>query len=868
MKNTEFDKIIPVDIKDEMKNCYIDYAMSVIVARALPDVRDGLKPVHRRILYAMDELNLSPDKQYRKSARIVGDTMGKYHPHGDASIYDAMVRLAQNFNTRYPLVDGHGNFGNVDGDSAAAMRYTEARMSKLTMYMLSDIDKETVDFRPNFDESIEEPTVLPARYPNLLVNGSSGIAVGMATNIPPHNMGEVIDAVIKIIDNYTGDNETNEKKETEIEDLMEIVVGPDFPTGGQILGRYGIEQAYRTGKGKVKIRAKTEIEEMSAGKTAIIITEIPYQVNKSKLIEKIAELVKLKKVDGITGIRDESDRDGMRIVIELRRDVNANIILNQLYKFSQLQDTFSINMLALINGEPHVFNLKEMLEAYLDHQKQVITRRTEFELDKAQARAHIIEGFLIVLGADKIDLVINLIRNSKTVAEAKEKLMEKIGLSEIQAQAIMDMRLRVLTGLEHDKLTQEFNELRDKIAYLKSLLEHEDQLLKVIKEELIVVREKFTDPRRSELSLLDDEIDIEDLIDEEEVVVTITHFGYIKRIPLVTYKEQKRGGRGVIGVNTIEEDFIEKLFTTSNLDFIMFFTNKGRAYKIKAYKIPEASRTARGLAIVNLLHLNVDEKISAVFPVKQNEHERYLTMITKKGLIKKTNITAFNNIKKGGIIALTMQDADELVGVYETTDQDKIIIATKKGLGIMFEGKNIRPTGRTAKGVRAINLSKEDYVISATIPKEGEQILIATKNGIGKRTRIDEFKSQRRGGKGLIIYKVDDKTGDVVAITSVSDSNGLLMITSEGVIIRIKVSQISSLGRYAKGVKLINLTDGIHVVCMEKVAEFIEEPEELEELEELQEEVIEKLPNEILDNITNELIEAEIVVEVLEPPKE
>lgn len=834
----EFDKIVPVDIKDEMKNCYIDYAMSVIISRALPDVRDGLKPVHRRILYAMDELNLSPDKQYRKSARIVGDTMGKYHPHGDASIYDAMVRLAQDFSTRYPLVDGHGNFGNIDGDSAAAMRYTEARMSKLTMHMLNDIDKETVDFRPNFDESIEEPTVLPARYPNLLVNGSSGIAVGMATNIPPHNMGEVIDAVIRIIDNYVGNNAEHELRETEISELMEIITGPDFPTGGQILGKYGIEQAYRTGKGKLKIRAKAEIEEAHAGKSAIIVTEIPYQVNKSKLIEKIAELVKLKKIEGITGIRDESDRDGMRIVIELRRDINPNVVLNQLYKYSQLQDTFSINMLALTNGEPYVFNLKEMLMAYLEHQKQVITRRTEFELNKAEARAHIIDGLLIAL--NKIDIIIDLIKNSKTVAQAKEKLINEINLTDIQAQAIVDMRLKSLTGLEYEKLEQEFQELKEKIAYLKSLLENENMLLQVIKDELFVIREKFFDPRRSEITPLDDEIDIEDLIEEEEVVVTITHFGYIKRIPLVTYKEQKRGGRGVIGVNTIEEDFIEKLFTTSNLDFIMFFTNKGRAYKIKAYKIPSAGRTARGLAIVNLLELDADEKISAVFPVKENENECYLTMVTKKGLIKKTNINAFNKIKRGGIIALTMQDGDELIGVYETTDQDKIIIATKKGLGIMFEGKNIRPTGRTARGVRAINLSTDDFVISATIPKEGEQILIATKNGIGKRTRIDELKSQRRGGKGLIIYKVDDKTGDVVAITSVSNSQGLLMITSEGIIIRIKVNQISTLGRYAKGVKLINLNEGIHVVCVEKVSEFSEEVEE-----ELQQEIPDNIPHEL-----------------------
>ncbi len=862
MDNNSFDKIIPIDIQEEMKTSYIDYAMSVIVSRALPDIRDGLKPVHRRILYSMDELNLAPDKAYRKSARIVGDTMGKYHPHGDSSIYDAMVRLAQDFSTRYPLVDGHGNFGNIDGDSAAAMRYTEARMSKLTMYMLADTEKETVDFRPNFDESMQEPTVLPARYPNLLVNGSSGIAVGMATNIPPHNMGEVIDGVIKLIDNYTANNDEQEKRTTDISELLEIIPGPDFPTGGVIQGRYGIEQAYRTGKGKVKVKAKAEIEEMAGGKSAIIVTEIPYQVNKSKLIEKIAELVKLKKIEGITDLRDESDRDGMRVVIELRRDANSGVVLNQLYKYTQLQDTFSINMLALIDNEPKIFNLIEMLDSYLNHQKDVVTRRTQFDLKKAETRAHIVEGLL--KARDKIELITELIRNSKNVQEAKEKLQQAINITEAQSQAIVDMRLRSLTSLEREKLDAEYAELTNKIDYFKSILDDEMNLFKVIKDEILEIRSKFADIRRSEISHLDDEIDIEDLIDEEEVVVTMTHLGYIKRIPLDTYKQQKRGGKGVIGVNTIEEDFIEKLFTTSNLDNLMFFTNKGKAYKIKAYRIPEAGRTARGMAIINLLELDNGESISAVFPVKDNEHQRYLTMVTKNGLIKKTNIDAFNNIRKGGIIALNLIEGDELVGVYETTDEDDILIATKKGQGIMFEGTNVRPMGRSAKGVKAINLSDGDYVISATVPKEGEQILIATQHGIGKRTKIEDFRAQKRGGKGLKIYKVDDKTGDVVAITSVHEDQGLLMITSEGIIIRIKVNQVSSLSRYAKGVKLINLKEGVHVVCMEKVAEEHISEEELEELEELQEEILEKLPEEILEELPDENLGEELTIEILD----
>ncbi|MDA3730945.1 DNA gyrase subunit A [Niameybacter massiliensis] len=815
--NESYDKIISVDIEQEMKKSYIDYAMSVIVSRALPDVRDGLKPVHRRILYAMDELNLGPDKQYRKSARIVGDTMGKYHPHGDSSIYDAMVRMAQDFSIRYPLVDGHGNFGNIDGDSAAAMRYTEARMSKITMSMLADIEKETVDYRPNFDESLKEPVVLPARFPNLLVNGSSGIAVGMATNIPPHNLSEVVDGVVKMINNYMGLNEENEVRETEVEELMEIIKGPDFPTGATIQGRYGIDQAYRTGKGKVKVKATAEIEEMHGGKSRILITEIPYMVNKAKLIEKIAELVKIKKIDGITDLRDESDRNGMTIVIELRRDVNPSVILNQLYKYTQLQDTFSINMLALVNDKPKVLNLKQMLEEYLKHQKNVVTRRTQYDLKKAEDRAHIVEGLRKAL--DKIDLITQLIRSSKTVQEAKERIMEEIVLTEIQAQAIVDMRLRALTGLEREKLEQEYEDLLGKIAYYKEILGNEYRLYEVIKEEIEEIRNKYADARRTDITASDDDFDIEDLIDEEQVIVTMTHLGYIKRIPLDTYKQQNRGGKGIIGVNTIENDFIEQLFVTSNLDEIMFFTNKGKAYKIKAYRIPEAGRTARGMAIINLLQLDKDEKISAVFPVQKKQDNVFLTMITKKGQIKKTDLDAFKNIRKGGIIALTLAEDDELMGVYETTPENTILVCTKQGKGIMFEGTDVRPMGRTARGVRAINLAEDDEVIGATVPKDGEQILVASENGLGKRTKVEEFRAQKRGGKGLKVYNITDKSGCVVGITSVKEDEELLLINSLGVIIRINVSQISSVGRYAQGVKLINLDEGVQVVCLTKIKE-------------------------------------------------
>lgn len=834
----KLDRIIPIDIQEEMKKSYIDYAMSVIVSRALPDVRDGLKPVHRRILYAMSELNLGPDKSYRKSARIVGDTMGKYHPHGDSSIYDAMVRMAQDFSIRYPLVDGHGNFGSVDGDSAAAMRYTEARLSKISMSMLADIEKNTVDYRPNFDESLSEPVVLPAHFPNLLVNGSSGIAVGMATNIPPHNLGEVIDGVLYMIDNYTAQNEEQEQRETSIDELINIIKGPDFPTGATIYGRYGIDSAYRTGRGIIKVKAQAEIEEMKNGRQRIVVTEIPYQVNKAKLIEKIADLVKLKKIEGISDLRDESDRTGMHIVIELKRDANANVVLNQLYKYTQMQESFGVNMLALVNNEPKTLNLKQILEHYLDHQKDIVTRRTQFDLDKAQKRAHILEGLRKAL--DRIDLVISLIRSSANTQEAKVKLMENINLSEEQAQAIVDMRLRALTGLEREKIDQEYAELMEKIKYLQSILNSEYMLYSVIKEELIEVKNKYNDERRTDIVQDDGDYDIEDLIEEQMDVITITHLGYIKRMPLDMYKQQNRGGRGVIGINTIEDDFIENLFVTSSHNYIMFFTNKGKAYRIKAYQISESGRTARGVAIVNLLELDKDEKVSAVFPIKEYEESLFLTMITKKGMIKKTSLQDFQNIRKGGLIALSLREDDELMGVYVTNDTDHVLIGTRSGKGIMFATSEVRPMGRTAMGVRSIRL-KNDEVIGATVPKPGEQILIATEKGLGKRTSVDEFRAQKRGGMGLKIATITERTGNIIGVTSVSEEEELLLITSEGVIIRINVSQISSLGRYAQGVKLINVNEGVQVVCIAKVAPDIDdedstEDQEKEETEEVTEE--------------------------------
>ena len=816
------DRIITVDIKKEMKTSYIDYAMSVIVSRALPDVRDGLKPVHRRILYAMSELNLGSSKAYRKSARIVGDTMGKYHPHGDLSIYDAMVRMAQDFSIRYPLVDGHGNFGSIDGDRAAAMRYTEARLAKISMSMLADIEKETVDFRPNFDESLNEPEVLPAHFPNLLVNGSSGIAVGMATNIPPHNLGEVIDAVILMLDNYTANNEENEQRETSIDDLVKIIKGPDFPTGATIHGLHGIDKAYRTGRGKLKVKATAEIDEMKNGKPRIIVTEIPYQVNKARLIEKIADHVKDKKIEGITDLRDESDRVGMRIVIELRRDANPNIILNQLYKYTQMQETFGVNLLALVNNEPKTLNLKQILEHYIEHQKEIVTRRTQFDLNRAQRRAHILEGLRKAL--DQIELVIKLIRASSNTQEAKLKLIENIDLSDEQAQAIVDMRLRALTGLEREKIDKEYGELVELVAYLRSILEDEYVLYNVIKDEIAEVRRKYADERRTGIVQDDGDYDIEDLIEEQTDVITITHFGYIKRMALDMYKQQHRGGRGILGLNTIEDDFIENLFVTSSHNYIMFFTNKGKAYRIKAYEIGESSRTARGTAIVNLLELDKDEWVSAVFPIRDYDEELFLTMVTKNGMIKKTNLAAFQNIRKGGLIAVGLRDEDELMGVYVTKDTDNILLGTRAGKGIMFATSEVRPMGRTAMGVRSIRLI-DDEVVGATVPKEGEQILVATEKGLGKRTLVEEFRAQRRGGMGLKIATLTERTGEIVGVTSVSEEEELLLITSEGVIIRIDVAQISTLGRYAQGVKLVNVNEGVQVVCIAKVAKDLEDDE-------------------------------------------
>ena len=835
MENNEgniVDNIIGVDIEKEMKTSYIDYAMSVIVSRALPDVRDGLKPVHRRILYSMNELNLGSSKSYRKSARIVGDTMGKYHPHGDSSIYDAMVRMAQDFSIRYPLVDGHGNFGSIDGDGAAAMRYTEARLAKISMSMLEDIEKDTVDFVPNFDESLKEPEVLPAHFPNLLVNGSAGIAVGMATNIPPHNLNEVIDGVVLMIDNYTALNEEKEERETSIDELVKIIKGPDFPTGATIHGLRGIDKAYRTGRGKIRVRATAEIEEMANGKSRIIVSEIPYQVNKSKLIQRIADHVKEKTIEGITDIRDESDRTGMRIVIELRRDVNANVILNQLYKYTQMQETFGVNMLALVDKEPRTLNLKEILEHYIDHQKDIVTRRTQFELNKAENRAHILEGLRKAL--DEIDLVIKLIRSSANTQEAKEKLMENIDLSDAQAQAIVDMRLRALTGLEREKIENEYADLMELVKYLRSILEDEYILYGVIKEEILEVKDRYGDERRTGIVQDEGDYDIEDLIEEQIDVITITHFGYIKRMALDMYKQQHRGGRGIIGINTIEDDYIEELFVTSSHNYIMFFTNMGKAYRIKAFEIGESSRTSRGTAIINLLELDKGEKVTAVFPIKEYDEDLYLTMVTKKGMIKKTELAAYENIRKGGLIAVGLREDDELMGVYVTKDTDHILIGTRKGQAIRFETSEVRPMGRTAMGVRSIRL-QDDEVVGATVPKDNEQILVATERGLGKRTEIQEFRPQRRGGMGLRIANLTERTGEVVGLTSVKEEEELLLITSEGVIIRIDVSQISTLGRYAQGVKLVNVEEGVQVVCIAKVKEDLLEYEN-EEINEVVEE--------------------------------
>jgi DNA gyrase subunit A len=790
--------------------------MSVIASRALPDVRDGLKPVQRRILYSMSELNLSPDKPYRKSARIVGDTMGKYHPHGDSSIYDAMVRMAQDFSTRYMLVDGHGNFGSVDGDSAAAMRYTEAKLSKISMELLADIDKDTVDYVPNFDESLKQPSVLPSRYPNLLVNGASGIAVGMATNIPPHNLNEIIDAVVKIIDNVIF-----EDRETDIEELIDIVKGPDFPTYGKILGKSGIQQAYRTGRGKVKVRATTDIEVMSGNKQRIVVTELPYQVNKSRLIENIANLVKDKKIEGISDLRDESDRKGMRIVIELKRDSNANVILNQLYKHTQLQDTFGINMLALVKNEPKVLNLKQVLNNYLEHQKEVVTRRTKYELKKAEDRAHILEGLLKAL--DIIDEVIKTIRASKSTPEAKINLIEQFAFSQVQAQAIVDMRLRALTGLEREKLDKEHRELLERIKELKSILGDEKILHQVIKEEILIIREKFGDPRRTEITFDDTEITMEDLIKKESTTITMTHLGYIKRMPVTTYKSQNRGGKGIKGIETRGEDFVKNIFITSTHHYLLFFTNKGKVYRLKAYEIPESSRTSRGTAIVNLLQLDPQEKITAVIPLREYQEDIYLVMATKQGIVKKSSIMEYTNIRISGLQAIVLKDDDDLIEVKLTDNNQEIILGTRYGQCIRFDEKDVRFTGRTTMGVRGMNLNPGDEVIGMQLVSQGTDILVVAENGLGKRTSMKEFSTQRRGGKGVKFYKITAKTGNVIGIKAVNDENELILITTEGIVIRLRVKEISRYGRVTSGVKLMNIEEDIRIASIARIKEIIEE---------------------------------------------
>ena len=829
-----FDKISEVGLKKTMERSYIDYAMSVIAARALPDVRDGLKPVQRRILHSMIELNNGPDKPHRKCARIVGDTMGKYHPHGDSSIYDALVKLAQDWNTRYPLVDGHGNFGSEDGDGAAAMRYTEARLSKISMEMLADINKDTVDFVPNFDETEKEPTVLPSRFPNLLVNGTTGIAVGMATNIPPHNLKEVIGATVKIID-----NRIEEDRETSIDEIMQIIKGPDFPMGAEILGHRGIEEAYRTGRGKIKVRAVTDIEAMPNGKHKIVVTELPYMVNKALLIQKIVELVKTKRVEGITDVRDESSREGIRVVIELKKDTNANVLLNQLYKHTQLQDTFGVNMLALVDGVPKILNISQMLGYYLKHQEDVVTRRTKYDLNKAEERAHILKGLLIAL--DNIDEVINIIRSSKSVQDAKNSLIERFGLTEIQAQAIVDMRLRALTGLEREKLEAEYKELMDKISYLKAILADEKKLLGVIKDELLVISQKYGDERRTALGRDVDEVTDEELIERENIVITMTKLGYIKRMPEDIFKAQNRGGKGIRGMQTIDEDYIESMIVTTTHNYLMFFTNTGRVYRLKGYEIPEAGRTARGVAIVNLLQLQAGEKITAVIPLKSYEDGKYLFMATRNGMVKKTDISEYQNVRKTGLTAIVLRDNDELIEVKVTNGEDDIFLITKKGMTIRFNEKDVRQTGRTSMGVKGIHLGKDDIVISMQMSSQGEKILLVTENGMGKRTLISEFNVQNRGGKGVKCYKITDKTGDLVGAKIVTDENDIMIITTEGIIIRTSCEGISTLGRVTSGVKVINLNydNNVKVASMTEVQkeEFDDEspegegPEETEETE-------------------------------------
>ena len=808
-----FDKIQEVDLQKTMESSYVNYAMSVIASRALPDARDGLKPVQRRILYAMIELNNGPDKPHRKCARIVGDTMGKYHPHGDSSIYGALVNLAQEWSTRYPLVDGHGNFGSIDGDGAAAMRYTEARLSKISMEMLSDINKDTVDFEPNFDETEKEPAILPSRFPNLLVNGTTGIAVGMATNIPPHNLKETIRAVIRIIDNKVND------KETSIEELLEIVKGPDFPTGATILGTRGIQEAYRTGRGKIKVRAVTNIETLPNGKSNIIVTELPYMVNKARLIEKIAELVRDKKIDGITMIQDESDREGMRICIELRRDANANVILNQLYKHTQLQDTFGVIMLALVEGEPKVLSLPEALDVYLKHQEEVVTRRTRYDLNKAEERAHILRGLLIAL--DNIDEVIKIIRSSKNGAEAKERLMERFGLDDVQAQAIIDMRLRALTGLEREKIEQEHAELMQKIAEFKAILADEKLLLGVIRKEIDEIAEKYGDERRTSIGYDDEDFTDEDLIPDELTVIAMTKLGYIKRMTVDNFKSQHRGGKGIKGMQTIEDDYIEELFMTKTHHYIMFFTNKGRVYRIKGYEIPESSRTARGTAIINLLQLLPEEKITAVITLKEFDDQRYLFMATKSGIVKKTKVKEYMNIRKTGLQAISLREDDELIEVKATNGEKDILLVTKYGMCIRFREKDVRSTGRVSMGVIGMTLDDGDEVVAMQMNTQGKYLLTVSENGYGKRTEIEEFNAQHRGGKGVKCYKIMEKTGNIVGAKAVGEQQEIMIITNEGIIIRIAVSDISILGRITSGVKLIHMDteNDIRVASFTKVKE-------------------------------------------------
>ncbi|MDE7284874.1 MAG: DNA gyrase subunit A [Lachnospiraceae bacterium] len=842
MDDKIFDKIEDVDIKKKMENSFIDYAMSVITARALPDVRDGLKPVQRRVLYSMIELNNGPDKPHRKSARIVGDTMGKYHPHGDSSIYGALVNMAQEWSTHYPLVDGHGNFGSVDGDGAAAMRYTEARLSKISMELLADINKDTVDFVPNFDDTEKEPVVLPSRYPNLLVNGTSGIAVGMATNIPPHNMREVISAVVKIID-----NQVQENRGTEIEEVLELIKAPDFPTGGIILGTRGAEEAYRTGRGKVRVRAVTNIESMPNGKNRIIVTELPYMVNKANLIMKIADMVKLKKIDGITDLRDETNREGMRIVIELRKDVNANVILNQLYKHTQLQDSFGIIMLALVNQEPKVMNILDMLHYYLEHQKDVVTRRTKYDLNKAEERDHILQGLLIAL--DNIDEVIQIIRSSQTTQIAKDRLIERFALTDIQAQAIVDMRLRALTGLEREKLENEHRELLAKIAELKAILADEKLLLGVIKEEILIISEKFGDDRKSKIGYDIYDIDQEDLIPKGNTIIAMTNLGYVKRMTVDNFKSQHRGGKGIKGMQTIEEDYIEDLLMMTTHDYLMFFTNFGRVYRLKAYEIPEAGRTARGTAIINLLQLSPGEKISAMIPIKEYDENKNLFMVTKNGIVKKTSIMEYSNVRKKGLNAINIREDDELIEVKSTDKDTEIFLVTKLGMCIRFKETEVRATGRASMGVYGMKLSKGDEVVGMQLDHQGNSLLIVSENGMGKRTFLEEFTLQHRGGKGVKCYKITEKTGNVVGVKAVNDDHEILMITTEGIIIQLRMEDISTYGRITSGVKMMNLEDGVKIAKIAKVREKLSDGEQ--EIESV-------------DNVDDEYTEDEEEINLLE----